>query len=58
MANVAKRSPKIHFEFVPAKKQSTLGGLPAIEALAQRFDLWKKIRALPGIDPRVRTTHG
>jgi hypothetical protein len=55
---VTKRSPKIHFEFVPAKKQSILGGLPAIEALAQRFGLWQKIRALPGIDPRVRTTHG
>ena len=58
MPNITKRSPKIHFEFVPAKKQSTLGGLPAIEAMAQRFDLWKKIRALPGIDPRVRTRHG
>lgn len=58
MPQLTKRSPKIHFEFVPAKKQSTLGGLPAIEALAQQFDLWKKIRALPGIDPRIRTTHG
>lgn len=58
MPQIRKRSPKIRFEFVPAQKQSTLGGLPAIEALAQRFGLWQKIRALPGIDPRVRTTHG
>jgi hypothetical protein len=58
MPLITKRSPKIRFEFVPAKKQSVLGGLPAIEALAQRFGLWPKIRALPGIDPRVRTTHG
>jgi hypothetical protein len=58
MAQIRKRSPKIHFEFVPAKKQSILGGLPAIEALTQEFGLWAKIRALPGIDPRVRTTHG
>jgi len=58
MPQISKRSPKIRFEFVPAKKQSTLGGLPAIEALAQRFGLWKKLRALPGIDPRVRTSHG
>jgi Transposase DDE domain group 1 len=58
MPTIAKRSSKIRFEFVPAKKQSILGGLPAIEALAQRFGLWQKIRALPGIDPRVRTTHG
>lgn len=58
MPQLTKRSPKIHFEFVASKKQSTLGGLPAIESLAQQFGLWKKIRALPGIDPRRRTTHG
>jgi len=55
---IAKRSPKLRFQFVVAKKESTLGGLPALEALAQQFGLWKKIRALPGIDPRTRTTHG
>ena len=58
MPLITKRSPKIQFQFVAAKKQSTLGGLPALEALAQQFDLWKKIRALPGLDPRSRTTHG
>ena len=51
-------SPKIRFEFVAAQKQSTLGGLPALEALAQEFDLWKKLRVLPGLDPRTRTSHG
>ncbi|NGO39924.1 hypothetical protein G4L39_11050, partial [Limisphaera ngatamarikiensis] len=50
MLTVTKRSPRIRFEFVPAQKQSTLGGLPALEALAQQFDLWQKIRALPGLD--------
>lgn len=58
MPVIHKRSPKLRFEFVAARKQSTLGGLPALEALAQQFDLWKKIRALPGLDPRTRTTHG
>ena len=58
MPLIAKRSPKIRFEFVAAKKQSTLGGLPALEALAQEFDLWKKLRVLPGLDPRTRTSHG
>jgi hypothetical protein len=58
MPVITKRSPKIRFEFVPARKQSTLGGLPALEAMAQQFGLWKKIRALPGLDPRTRTTHG
>jgi len=55
---IPKRSPKIRFEFVPARKQSILGGLPALEALRQRFGLWPKLRALPGIDPRVRPSHG
>ena len=58
MPLITKRSPKIRFEFVAAKKQSTLGGLPALEALAQQFGLWQKLRALPGLDPRVRRTHG
>jgi hypothetical protein len=56
--SITKRSPRIRFEFVSAQKQSTLGGLPALEALAQQFDLWRKIRALPGLDPRRRTSHG
>lgn len=58
MPLITKRSPKLRFQFVTAKKESTLGGLPALEALAQQFGLWKKIRALPGLDPRTRTTHG
>lgn len=58
MPELRKRSPRIQFQFVPAARQSTLGGLPAIEALAQQFGLWEKLRALPGLDPRSRTTHG
>ena len=58
MPLITKRSPKIRFEFVAAQKPSTLGGLPALEALAQEFDLWQKIRAMPGLDPRPRTSHG
>ena len=58
MPRFQKRSPKIRFEFVASQKQSTLGGLPALEALAQEFGLWAKVRAVPGLDPRTRTTHG
>lgn len=54
----AKRPPTLRFQFVAAKKESTLGGLPALEALAQPFGLWKKLRALSGLDPRPRTRHG
>src|SRR5277367_1913490 len=58
MPVIKKRSSKLRFDFVASQKQSTLGGLPAVESLAQEFGLWDKIRVLPGIDPRVRTTHG
>jgi hypothetical protein len=58
MPTITKGNSKLRFEFVAARKQSILGGLPAVEALAQEFGLWKKIRALPGLERRVRTTHG
>jgi hypothetical protein len=58
MPLITKRTPRMRFEFVATQKQSTLGGLPALEALAQQFDLWTKVRRLPGLDPRVRVTHG
>lgn len=58
MPAIHKRSTKLRLQFVAAQKHSVLGGLPAIEALAQEFDLWKKLRQLPGLDPRTRTSHG
>lgn len=58
MAAIHKGSPKVRFEFAPSQRQSVLGGLPAVEALAQEFGLWKKIRQLPGLDPRQRKGRG
>jgi hypothetical protein len=58
MAAIHKGTPKVRFEFVPAKRQSVLGGLPAIEALAQQFGLWKKLRELSVLDPRTRKARG
>ncbi|HEY9173467.1 MAG TPA: hypothetical protein VI136_14555, partial [Verrucomicrobiae bacterium] len=58
MPRYRQRSPKLRFQFVPTQKQSTLGGLPAFEALAQPFGLWEKLRRLPGLAPRPRTSHG
>jgi hypothetical protein len=58
MPAIHKGSPKIKFQFVAAKRQSVLGGLPAIEALAQQFDLWTKLRRLSPIDPRKRKGSG
>lgn len=58
MPAITKRDRPIHIEFVSNKSASPLGGLPAIEALAQEFGLWKKIKAVPGLDPRSRKGRG
>jgi hypothetical protein len=58
MPAIHKGSPKIKFQFVASKRQSVLGGLPAIEAMAQEFDLWSKLRRLALIDPRKRKGSG
>lgn len=58
MPAIHKGSPKIKFQFVASKRQSVLGGLPAVEALAQEFDLWGKLRQLALIDPRKRKGSG
>ena len=43
---IHKGSPRLKFSFAPAREQSVLGGPPAIEALAQEFGLWEKLRKL------------
>jgi hypothetical protein len=58
MPAIHKGSPKIKFQFVASQRQSVLGGLPAVEALAQQFDLWGKLRRLRRIDPRKRKGSG
>lgn len=58
MPAITKRDRPIHIEFVSNKSASPLGGLPAIEALAQEFGLWKKIQAVTGLDPRSRKGRG
>jgi hypothetical protein len=58
MPAINKRERPIHIEFVSNKSASPLGGLPAIEALAQQFGLWKRIKAVAGLDPRTRKSRG
>lgn len=58
MPAIAKRDRKIKLQFLPNTSASTLGGLPAIEALAQRFGLWKKLSACAALDPRKRKGRG
>lgn len=58
MSSIRKARSKLRFEFVADEQQSTLGGLPALEALAQQFGLWEKIKNLRCLDPRKRTGRG
>lgn len=58
MGGITKRSPKVRLEFVAARRESIHGGLPAIEALAQQFGLWEKLRRIPSLDPRTRKSRG
>ncbi len=58
MPAITKRDRPIQIEFVSNKAASPLGGLPAIEALAQQFGLWKKIKAKTSLDPRSRKSRG
>lgn len=45
---------------VPARPEAVPLGRAADpgEPLAQQFDLWNKVRRLPGLAPRTRTSHG
>lgn len=58
MPAITKRDRPIHIEFVSNKTASPLGGLPALEALAQQFGLWKRIKAASCLDPRSRKSRG
>ncbi|MGZ8899025.1 MAG: transposase [Limisphaerales bacterium] len=58
MPAITKRDRPIRIEFVSNQSASPLGGLPAIEALAQQFGLWKKIKGATGLDPRTRKGRG
>jgi hypothetical protein len=58
MPAIVKRDRKINLQFLPNTSASTLGGLPAVEALAQRFGLWKKLAGCAALDPRKRKGRG
>ena len=58
MPSIRKKATKLRFEFVTDEQQSTLGGLPAVEALAQQFGLWSKIKQARCLDPRTRQGRG
>jgi hypothetical protein len=58
MPAIAKHDRKIKLQFVSNSTASTLGGLPAVEAVAQQFGLWKRLSACAALDPRKRKGRG
>ena len=58
MPAITKRDRPLRIEFVSNKTASPLGGLPAIEALAQQFGLWKRLKGMSALDPRTRKYRG
>ncbi len=53
-----KKPSKLRLEFVANTDHSVYGGLPAVEALCGQFGLWEKLRAISGMDPRMRKGRG
>ncbi len=58
MPAIHKKSPRLRIEVMPNHDQSVMGGLVAVEAIAQQFGLWKKLAVLRVIDPRRDRSRG
>jgi hypothetical protein len=52
MGAIIKKETRLKLEFVANTDHSIHAGLVAVEAMARRFGLWKKVRALPCLDAR------
>jgi hypothetical protein len=52
MPVISKKESRLRLEFGENREQTIHAGLVAVEAMARRFGLWDKIRALPSLDPR------
>lgn len=46
MPAITKKDSRLRIEFVENEKHSIHSGLVALEAMAQRFGLWQRIRKL------------
>jgi Transposase DDE domain group 1 len=58
MAAITKKETRLKLEFVANTDHSIRAGLVAVEAMARRFGLWKKIRELACLDPRTDRKRG
>ena len=52
MPAITKKDSRLRIEFAENKEHSIHSGLVAVEAMAQRFGLWQRIRKLSSLDPR------
>jgi hypothetical protein len=53
-----KKHCRFHLDLASGENVSSHGGQVLIDSLAERFDLWNSLAAIPGIDPRKRTSSG
>jgi len=58
MPATTKKDTRLKLQFVANTDHSIHAGLVAVEAMARRFDLWNKLRQLPGLDPRKDQRRG
>ena len=58
MPAIAKQKSRLHFTFTTSDQATAHGGQALVDALARRFDLWRKLDALPNLDPRIRKQSG
>lgn len=58
MALFTKRKSKLHLQLTNSDHASAHGGQVLIDALARRFDLWKRIQDISSVDPRTRKGAG
>jgi Transposase DDE domain group 1 len=58
MPTITKKETRLKLQFVANTDQSIHAGLVAVEAMARRFGLWEKVRAIKCLDPRKDKNRG
>ncbi len=58
MPAITKGKSRLKLQFVANHEHSICGGLVAVEAMAERFGLWDKLRRLESLDPRKDKRRG
>ena len=58
MPAISKKETRLKLQFVANTDHTIYAGLVAVEAMARRFGLWEKVRALKCLDPRKDTKRG